>query len=105
MQSLTGAAQTWLVVKVPATVAGESETSRAKSRLSGLCEPLPVPSRLMSQNTPAAKKPRGATTPPSTAWHRNLFTEAPTKAQIAGAVKAAVSDAASWQHLGRLEPV
>jgi hypothetical protein len=64
-QSFTGAAHTWLVVNMPATVAGTSEAIRARSRFLPLSEPLPVPRRLMSQNTPAARKPWGATTPPS----------------------------------------
>src|ERR1017187_2885753 len=45
---------------MPATVAGASETMRARSRFFPLSEPLPVPRRLMSQNTPAARKPCGA---------------------------------------------
>src|SRR5262245_17369207 len=61
MQTLTGAAQTWLVVNMPATVAGTSETMSARSRFLPLLEPLPVPIRLMSQNTHAARKPCGAT--------------------------------------------
>src|SRR2546421_12166032 len=49
---------------MPATVAGTSETINARSRFLPLFEPLPVPSRLMSQNTPEAKKPLGAVTEP-----------------------------------------
>src|SRR5208282_4577078 len=63
-QTFTGAAQTWLVVNMPATVAGTSDTISARSRFCPLFEPLPVPRRLMSQNTPLARKPRGATTAP-----------------------------------------
>ena len=55
-QTFTGAAQTWLVVNMPATVAGTSETMSARSRFLPLSEPLPVPRRLMSQKTPAAAK-------------------------------------------------
>ncbi len=65
-QSFTGAAQTWLVVNIPATVAGASDTINARSSLAPLSEPLPVPSRLMSQNTPAARNPCGATIEPDT---------------------------------------
>src|ERR1043166_1312302 len=63
-QDFTGAAQTWLVVNMPATVAGTSETIRARSRFLPFSEPLPVPSRLMSQKTPEARKPLGATMEP-----------------------------------------
>ena len=63
-QTFTGAAQTWLVVNIPATVAGVSETMSARSRFWPLFEPLPVPSFLMSQNTPLARKPLGATMEP-----------------------------------------
>ena len=66
-QTLTGAAQAWLVVNMPATVAGASETMSARSRFLPLSEPLPVPRRLMSQKTPAARKPRGATMEPGIA--------------------------------------
>src|ERR1700748_1937880 len=45
---------------MPATVAGVSETINAMSRFWPLFEPLPVPMRLMSQNTPLARKPLGA---------------------------------------------
>src|SRR5476649_2440003 len=45
---------------MPATVAGTSETMSARSRFRPLFEPLPVPRRLMSQNTPLARKPLGA---------------------------------------------
>src|SRR5579859_6963161 len=38
----------------------------ARSRLFPLAEPLPVPRRLISQKTPAALKPLGATMDPST---------------------------------------
>src|ERR1017187_6187002 len=62
--TFTGAAQTWLVVNMPATVAGTSDTISARSRFWPLFEPLPVPRRLMSQNTPLARKPLGATTEP-----------------------------------------
>lgn len=65
MQTLTGAAQIWLVVKRPATAQGTSETMRARSRFWPLSEPLPVPRRLMSQNTPAVRNPFAATTAPS----------------------------------------
>src|ERR1035441_7606876 len=69
---------------MPATVAEASETMRARSRFFPLSEPLPVPMRLMSQKTPAARKPCGARIEPgisvslafmgairicSTAWH------------------------------------
>src|ERR1017187_5865508 len=69
---------------MPATVAGASETMRAMSRFFPLSEPLPVPRRLMSQKTPAARKPCGARMEPGisvslafmgairiclTAWH------------------------------------
>ena len=47
-----------------ATVAGTSETMSAKSRFWPLCDPLPVPRRLMSQKTPLARKPCGATIEP-----------------------------------------
>src|SRR5439155_3425298 len=60
MHSRTGAAHTWFVVNMPATAAGPSQTISARSRLAPFSEPRPVPSRLMSQNTPAARKPRGA---------------------------------------------
>jgi hypothetical protein len=63
-QTFTGAAQTWFVVNIPATVDGTSETINARSRFIPLSDPFPVPRRLMSQNTPAARKPRGATTEP-----------------------------------------
>src|SRR5439155_2646666 len=66
MQTFTGAAQTWLVVNIPATVARTSETISARSRFLPFCEPLPVPSRLMSQKTPEARKPLGATMEPGT---------------------------------------
>src|ERR1035437_2876826 len=56
----TGAAQTWLLVNIPATVAGTSETIRARSRFFPLSDPLPVPSFLMSQKTAAVLKPSGA---------------------------------------------
>src|SRR5437868_1881957 len=49
---------------MPATVAGASETMSARSRFGPLFEPLPVPSRLMSQKTPLARKPCGATIEP-----------------------------------------
>src|SRR5258708_4946534 len=62
--TLTGAAQTWLVVNSPATAAGVSETMSARSRLPPLLDPLPVPRRLMSQKTPEARKPFGAVTEP-----------------------------------------
>src|SRR5438270_374915 len=64
-QSFTGAAQTWLVVKVPATAAGVSDTISARSRFFPLLEPLPVPRRLISQKTPAARKPFGAVIEPA----------------------------------------
>ena len=51
-----------IVSERPATVAGTSDTISARSRFCPLSEPLPVPRRLMSQNTPLARKPRGATT-------------------------------------------
>ena len=41
-----------------------SETINARSRFKPLSEPLPVPSFLMSQNTPLARKPVGATMEP-----------------------------------------
>src|SRR5471032_354260 len=49
---------------MPATVAGISETMSARSRFGPLFEPLPVPRRLMSQKTPLARKPFGATIEP-----------------------------------------
>src|ERR1035438_9572319 len=52
---------------MPATVAGASETMRARSRFFPLSEPLPVPRRLMSQKTPAARKPCGARIEPGIA--------------------------------------
>ncbi len=64
-QTFTGAAQVWLVVNMPAAVAGTSDTINARSRLWPFSDPLPVPSRLISQNTPDARKPRGATIEPS----------------------------------------
>src|SRR5262245_47204485 len=64
MQTFTGAAQIWLVVNMPATVAGTSETIRARSRFLPFSEPLPVPRRLMSQKIPLAINPRGATMDP-----------------------------------------
>src|SRR5438874_1891942 len=64
MQTFTGAAQTWLVVNMPATVAGTSETMSARSRFLPFSDPFPVPSRLMSQKTPEARKPLGATMEP-----------------------------------------
>src|SRR5271156_6804802 len=63
-QVFTGAAQTWFVVNIPATVAGVAETMSARSRFGPLFEPLPVPSFLMSQKTPLARKPLGATREP-----------------------------------------
>ena len=62
--TFTGAAQTWLVVNMPAATAGSSETMSARSRLLPLSEPLPVPRRLMSQKTPEAWNPRGAVMEP-----------------------------------------
>src|SRR5580693_4820140 len=67
----TGAAQTWLVVNIPATAAGTSETINAKSFLRPFSEPLPVPSLLMSQKTAAHLKPRGAQIEPEV--FRNKF--------------------------------
>src|SRR6185369_16439711 len=52
------------VVNSPATVAGTSEMISARSRFNPLSDPLPVPSRLMSQKTPDARKPFGATIDP-----------------------------------------
>src|ERR1022692_3029623 len=51
---------------MPAAVAGASETISARSRFFPLSEPLPVPRRLMSQKTPAARNPRGARMEPVT---------------------------------------
>ena len=65
-QTLTGAAQIWLVVNMPAAEQGTSLTSNAKSRFAPLLDPFPVPNRLISQNTPAALNPRAATTAPGT---------------------------------------
>src|SRR6185369_443510 len=62
--TFTGAAQTWLVVNIPATTAGTVDTINARSRFGPLLEPLPVPRRLMSQNTPPARKPWGETIEP-----------------------------------------
>ena len=70
-QTLTGAAHTWLVVNIPAAVAGTSDTINAKSRFLPLSDPFPVPRRLISQNTPAARKPFGAVTDPDKTF--NLF--------------------------------
>jgi hypothetical protein len=63
-QIFTGAAQTWLVVNMPATAAGSSDTINARSRLLPLFDPLPVPRRVMSQNKKEAMKPRGAVMDP-----------------------------------------
>src|ERR1700691_5098797 len=49
---------------MPAIVAGFAETMRARSRFWPLFEPLPVPSFLMSEKTPLAVKPAGATIDP-----------------------------------------
>ena len=65
VDSFTGAAQAWFVVNMPATVAGTCEIISARSRFLPLSEPLPVPRRLMSQNTPDARKPCGAVMEPS----------------------------------------
>jgi hypothetical protein len=67
--TFTGAAHTWFVVNIPATVAGTLETMSARSRFFPLSEPFPVPNRLMSQNTPAAEKPCGATIEPGTIFN------------------------------------
>src|SRR5262249_39854251 len=64
MHTFTGAAQIWLVVNIPATVAGTSEKISARSRFFPFSEPLPVPRRLMSQKIPVARNPCGATTEP-----------------------------------------
>src|SRR5882757_10859739 len=74
-QTFTGAAQTWLVVNMPATVAGVSETMSARSRFGPLLEPLPVPRRLMLQNTPLARKPLGATMEPGMDLNFNFMEE------------------------------
>ena len=58
--TFTGAAQTWFAVNIPATAAGTSETISARSSFFPFSEPLPVPSRLMSQKTAAARNPSGA---------------------------------------------
>jgi hypothetical protein len=58
--TFTGAAQTWLVVNIPATAAGMSDTINARSSFRPFSEPFPVPMRLMSQNTAATLNPRGA---------------------------------------------
>jgi len=62
--TLTGAAQIWFVVNKPATVAGTFDTISPRSRFCPLSEPLPVPIRFMSQNTPEALNPCGATIEP-----------------------------------------
>jgi hypothetical protein len=72
--TFTGAAQTWLVVNIPATAAGTSDTINARSSFRPFSEPFPVPSRLMSQKTAAALNPRGAQTEP--AISRNGFFKA-----------------------------
>src|SRR6185503_2133961 len=72
-QTFTGAAQTWLVVNMPATVAGTSDTIRARSRFAPLFDPLPVPRRLMSQNTPLATNPRGAKMEPDPSVNLNFM--------------------------------
>ena len=41
--------------------------------------PLPVPRRLMSQHTPAARNPAGAVTEPAIFWNRDFFTSAKDK--------------------------
>src|SRR5262245_31283052 len=64
MHTFTGAAQTWLVVNNPATRAIASDTTSAKSFFRPLLEPFPVPIRLISQKTPAARNPRGAVMEP-----------------------------------------
>src|SRR5688572_23345566 len=58
---------------MPATVAGTSERINARSRFGPLLEPLPVPRRLMSQNTPLATNPRGATMEPLTSLNFNFM--------------------------------
>src|SRR5215813_3356656 len=55
---------------MPATIAGASDTISARSLFCPFSEPFPVPRRLISQKTPEALKPFGATTPPATC--RNL---------------------------------
>ncbi len=60
--TLTGAAQTWFVVNMPATAAGASDTINAMSLLAD--EPLPSPAGLMPQCAPAERKPFGAFTEP-----------------------------------------
>jgi hypothetical protein len=54
MHTFTGAAHTWFVVNIPATVAGTLDTISARSRFLPLSEPFPVPNLFMSQNTPEA---------------------------------------------------
>jgi hypothetical protein len=52
--TFTGAAQTRLVVNIPATAAGTSDTIKPRSRFTPLSDPFPVPSVLIPQCTAAA---------------------------------------------------
>jgi len=64
-QTFTGAAHTWFRRKHPGDGRGHfGDDERQGSRFLPFCEPLPVPRRLMSQKTPLARKPCGATTEP-----------------------------------------
>ena len=74
-QSLTGAAATWLVVNNPAALAGTSDRIKPKSRFFPLFEPFPVPKRLMSQNSPEARKPAGAVTDPGIRFRNGFINE------------------------------
>src|ERR1022692_1863330 len=67
---------------MPATMAGVSETMSVRSRFKPLLEPLPVPIRLMSQKTPLARKPLGATMEPEISLNDfNLIFIEPRKTQ------------------------
>src|SRR6185503_3028814 len=73
IQTFTGAAHTWFVVNMPAAALGTCDRIIAKSRFWPLSEPLPVPNRLMSQNTPLALKPCGATIEPGMVTNLNFI--------------------------------
>ena len=61
------------VVNMPATLVGTSLTISVRSRFLPLLDPLPVPSRLMSQKTPLVRNPCGATTAPGTSANFNFI--------------------------------
>src|SRR5579871_5721475 len=69
MLNFTGAAFTWFVVNVAATVAGLSETMSAMSL---------SPEALIPPARPAARNPRGAVTQPSTRLHELFMAEVPS---------------------------